>query len=202
MIIRKLNDNDVQKFCNLIINMYSNLENLEWFSPMPFDYENVKNMINKERFYVVGAFEGDKLIAVGSLDYKCGKLIGKIDLPKECNTEKLVEMAFTMVHSEHRGKGIMKMLLAHLLEKIKIDGFEWAFGKVHKDNLASSTSLIRKGFEIYSPYAKSVNKQEFIALSGQPFFSKKGKENAKVTLEKFKNSDEIIVDYNIIVKKL
>lgn len=202
MIIRKLNDGDVKQFCELIVNMYGNLENLEWFSPMPYDEENVKTMINKERFYIIGAFEKDTLIAVASLDYKCGKLIGKIDLPKDCNTEKLVETGFTMVHSDHRGKGIMKILIEHLLEKIKDDGFEWVFGKVHKDNFASSKSLIKKGFEIYSPYTKPVNKNDFIALSSQDFFSEKGKENAKLTLEKFKDCEEIIVDYNILVKKL
>ena len=86
MIIRKLNENDTQDFCDLIVNMYSNLENLEWFSPMPYDYDNVKSIILNPRFFVVGVFVNDKLCAVSSFDYKCGKLIGKIDFPKNCNT--------------------------------------------------------------------------------------------------------------------
>jgi GNAT superfamily N-acetyltransferase len=202
MEIKQLTNDNIDEFCALIVNMYAHLENLEWFSPMPYDHESVKNMINKDRFYIVGAFENNKLIAVGSLDYKCGKLIGKINFPKGCNTDKLVETGFTMVHSDYRGRGIMKVLLAHLLEKIAIDGYEWAFGKVHKDNFASSKSLIKKGFEIFEPYSKPVNKEEFIALASQNFFSKIGKENAEKTLQKFKEQENIIVDYNILVKKI
>lgn len=202
MEIRQLTNDDIEEFSALIIDMYAHLENLEWFSPMPYDYENVKNMINKDRFYIIGAFEGDTLCGVSSLDYKCGKLIGKIDFPKDCNTNSLVEIGFNMVHSEHRGKGIMKQMVEHLLNKITNDGFEWAFSKVHKDNFASSKSLIKNGFEIFNAYAKPVNKKEFIDLSSQDFFSEGGKEKAKATLKKFKDQEDIIVDYNILVKKI
>ena len=170
---------------------------------MPFDTENVKGMLTHPRFYIIGYFENDVLCGVSSLDYKCGKLIGKIDFPKECNTEKLVEIGFNMVHSDHKGKGIMKKMVEHLLNKIKQDGFEWVFSKAHKDNLASSKSLIHNGLEVYCNYSKPVKIDEFKALSSEPFFSSQGKENAKNTLAKYTNQDtEIIVDYIILLKKL
>lgn len=202
-MIRQLTLEDAVAFSQLIKNMYSHLENLEWFSPMPFDLENVKGMIEHPRFYIVGYFENNVLCGVSSLDYKCGKLIGKVDFPKDCNTDKLVEIGFTMVHSEYQGHGIMKKLVAYLLEKIKNDGFEWVFGKVHINNLASSKSLLKNGFEIFSEYSKPVKVNEFKALSSEDFFSPKGKANAEITLSKIKETDEyIIVNYNIIVKKL
>lgn len=201
MNIRQLNVNDTEKFCDLIIDMYSNLENLEWFSPMPYDYNNVKSMIENPRFYIIGVFDEENLCAVSSLDYKCGKLIGKVEFPKECNTDKLVEIGFTMVSSKYRGRGIMKIMVANLLEKIKADGFEWAFGKVHKNNFASSKSLIKNGFIVCNDYIKPVKKADFISLSSEAFFSKVGKENAKITLSRIKPEDEeIIVDYNILIK--
>lgn len=203
MEIRKLTVDDASAFSELIVDMYSNLENLEWFSPMPYDLENVKGMINHPRFYIIGVFDGDVLCAVSSLDYKCGKLIGKVEFPKECNTDKLVEIGFTMVSSKYRGRGIMKMMVSHLLETIKEQGFEWTFGKVHKNNFASSKSLIKNGFEICNDYVKPVNKDDFIYLSSQDFFSKQGKENAKLTLSRVSDEDkEIIVDYNILIKKI
>lgn len=203
MEIRKLKEEDAMAFSELIVDMYSNLENLEWFSPMPYDLENVKGMINHPRFYIIGVFDNDKLCAVSSLDYKCGKLIGKVEFPKECNTDKLVEIGFTMVSSKYRGRGIMKIMVAHLLDKIKEDGFEWAFGKVHKNNFASSKSLIKNGFEVCNDYVKPVKKDEFIYLSSQDFFSSVGKENAKITLSRVSEEDsEIIVDYNILIKKI
>lgn len=202
-MIKQLTTNDIQQFSDLIVDMYSNLENLEWFSPMPFDYDNVKGMIEHPRFYIIGYFEGDILCGVSSLDYKCGKLIGKIDFPENCNTDKLVEIGFNMVHSKYRGKGIMKKMVAFLLEKIKNDGFEWAFAKVHKDNFASSKSLLNNNFYIFNSYKKPVKIVDFVSLSNEPFFSVIGKENAKKTLSKYSEEDtEIIVDYNIIVKQL
>ena len=47
--------------------------------------EYYKSIIENPRFYIIGAFENDELIAVTSIDFKCGKLIGKIDFPAECD---------------------------------------------------------------------------------------------------------------------
>jgi RimJ/RimL family protein N-acetyltransferase len=202
MEIRQLKASDTKQFCALVKNMYSHLENLEWFSPMPFDEESVVTMLEKPRFYIIGAFENNELCGVSSLDYKCGKLIGKINFPEGCNTDKLVEIGFNIVHSKHRGKGIMKTLVSHLINKLKDDGFEWAFAKVHKDNFASSKSLQKNGFEIFESYAKPVSKIEFEQLLNQPLFSSVGKVNGMTTLQKFEDADEIVVDYNILTKPL
>lgn len=202
MEIRQLLKEDAKQFSALIVDMYAHLENLEWFSPMPYDEESVAEMIEKPRFYIVGAFENGELCGVSSLDYKCGKLVGKIDFPPDCNTDSLVEMAFNIVHSGHRGKGIMKLLVAHLLEKLKADGYEWAFSKAHQDNHASLKSLIKNGFEIFNDYKKPVSKEDFEMLSSQPFFSPAGKVKAVTTLEKFNAEPEIIVNYKILTKKL
>lgn len=202
-MIRKLTVEHTQSFCDLIIDMYSHLDNLEWFSPMPYDYDNVKSMIENPRFYIIGFFDGDTLCGVSSLDYKCGKLIGKIDLPNDCDTNSIVEIGFNMVHSKYRGQGIMAKMVAHLLDKIENDGFKWVFAKVHKDNFASSKSLLKNNFAVFSEYTKPVKISDFISLSSAEFFSSKGKENAKITLSKYSKEDtEIFVDYNIIIKSL
>lgn len=72
--IRELSEQDSTQFSELIIDMYAHLENLEWFSPMPYDEESVRQIIANPRFYIVGAFAGSKLVGVASLDYKCGNL--------------------------------------------------------------------------------------------------------------------------------
>lgn len=202
MEIRQLERSDAENFAKLIINMYSNLENLEWFTPMPYDIENVIGMIENPRFYIIGAFIENTLIGVSSIDYKCGKLIGKIEFPKDCNTDKLVEIGFNIVHSDHRGNKIMQQLIEILLNKIKKDNFEWVFTKVHKDNIASNKSCFNKGFNVWRHYTKPVKKDEFEQLSNQPFFCEIGKQNAKNTLKKFKHEENIIVEYNILLQKL
>ena len=202
MEIRVLTKDDAKPFSNLIVNMYSNLENLEWFTPMPYDLENVTGMIENPRFYIIGAFIDGNLVGVSSLDYKCGKLIGKIDFPKDCNTDKLIEIGFNIVHSDYRGRKIMQQLIDVLLEKLKNDGYQYVFTKVHEDNIASNKSCVNKGFEIWCHYTKPVNKTDFEYLSNQPFFCEQGKINARKTLEKFKDCKEIIVEYNILIHRL
>lgn len=203
MEIKQITTEHVDKFCKLIVDMYSHIENLEWFTPMPYDYDSVKNMIEKPRFFIIGVFEGDELCGVSSLDYKCGKLIGKIEFPENCNTDRLVEIGFNIVSSKHRGKGIMKQMVSYLLEKVKADGFEWVFSKAHKDNFASLKSLEKNGFKTFKQYQKPVRIDDFKQLSSQSFFSNVGKINAEKTLSKYNDNDaEIIVDYNILIKKV
>lgn len=45
-------------------------------------------------------------------------------------------------------------------------------------------------------------KKAIFCLNKMVFVIKTGKENAKLTLDKFKNCDKIIVEYNILLKKL
>lgn len=96
----------------------------------------------------------------------------------------------------------MQQLIDVLLEKLKNDGFEYVFTKVHEDNIASNKSCYNKGFKKWCHYTTPVNKTDFEYLSSQPFFCKQGKINASKTLEKFKDNEEIIVEYNILVQKL
>ncbi len=200
MEIRRLEKKDVQTFCDLIKNMYENIENLEWFTPMPFDEENVLGMIEHPRFYIVGIFDNEKLLAVSSLDYKCGKLIGKIDFPANFDQAKMVEIGFNIVHYDYRGNGAMKKLVGLLLSKIKDDGFTCVFSKVHKDNIASRKSLLNNRFEVFCDYEKPVDKTEFKALADAEFFSKQAKPKAYETLKKFENEEKIVVSYNILTK--
>jgi hypothetical protein len=66
MEIRQLEKIDAKEFSALIVDMYAHLENLEWFSPMPYDIESVETMIEKPRFYIVGAFENGELCEFGN----------------------------------------------------------------------------------------------------------------------------------------
>ena len=201
MEIKQINTKHTQEFCNLIIDMYSHLQNLEWFTPMPFDFESVKSIIENDRFFIIGIFENNTLCAVSSLDYKCGKLIGKIDLPKDCNLNNTVEIAFNIVHSKYQGNGLMKIMVKYLLEKIYKDGYKYALSKAHKNNIASYKSLLKNDFKLYSTYKKEVDINDFKSLSNQTFFSKTGKENAKRTLTNYSNKDKnIVTDYNIYIK--
>ena len=200
--IRQLHECDAEKFCELIIDMYGHLDNPEWFSPMPFDIDSVKGMINNPRFYIIGLLDSDRLVGVSSLDYKCGKLIGKIDFPPDCDVAKLVEIGFNIVHSDYRGNGLMKILLDAVIWHATLLGYTWIFAKVHNDNIASYRSIESRGLTKYCSYLKPIDKVEFENLAKQLFFSKIGRANAMQILKKYNNEPQIITTYNIYIKKI
>lgn len=198
MEFRRLMKKDAKEFSGLIQNMYNNLENLEWFSPMPYDEEGVKEIIANPRFFILGAFENNEMCAVSSFDFKCGKLIGQSCLPAYCTIENTAEIGFTMVKSNFKGRGIMKSLIKQLENSAALFNKKYLFGKVHVDNIASYKSFISCGFEEFSRYEKTVTRTEFekFLTSGLllPSTCAKAKESLK------RNRGDIAVQYAILIK--
>lgn len=153
MIYRKITSADKEKLADLIKEMNENLLNKTWFLPMESDLESVEKMINKSRFYILGAFDGDNLAGIASLDYKNGKLPEIYKFPDWCDTNKMVEFAFSIVALQYRGKGLMFEMLNKIKEIAISQGFEYACCTVHKDNYPSKKNILKMGFE----YCMSIN---------------------------------------------
>lgn len=202
MEIRRITQDDAEIFSKLIIDMYGHLDCLDWFSPMPHKVEDVREMIGNPRLFIIGAFENDELVGIASMDYKCGKLIGKIDFPKDCNTDKLVEFGFGMVHSAHRGNGILKIMLKYLLEEAKKQGFEWVFGKVHLDNLASSKSLLANGFFKHLEFAKPSKVADLNKILDAKILSAQATEKIEKRLEENPNAETLDNSYQILIRRV
>ena len=201
MIIRKLVKEDAKCFQNLILDMYANLTTLEWFSPMPLDEASIEDMICNDRFYIVGMFDGDKLVGVSSLDYKCGKIYGKVTFPEGCDESKLVEIAFNIVRSDYRGNGYMKVLLDNVIEEARKHGCTDVFSKVHCDNFASSKSIESKGLVFFTRYAKPLKVKDVKEILSKNVLSQSATDRAEELLACCEG--EIIdCSYNLYYKKL
>ncbi len=200
MEFRQLSEQDAKESSLLIVNMYGNLDNLEWFSPMPYDEENVKNILTNPRYFVLGAFEDKKLCALSSLDFKCGKLIGQSCIPPYCSIENTVEIGFTMVNSNFLGQGIMKRLIEQLEKQAQLLNKKYIFGKVHIDNLASYISFIHSGFKEYSRFDKEVKREDFEAFLSSGLLKATTLNKAKNSL--FHATNNVIVKYAILIKEI
>lgn len=198
MELKIIEEKDTEAFSKLILAMYKNLDNFEWFGLMPTDVDTLKSMISNPRFFILGVWENEELMGVSSLDYKCGKLIGKIEFPKECNTEKLVEIAFTLVHPNHRGKHIAQIIVEKLIDIAKEKGFESVFAKIHIDNIPSKKTFLKLNFVDDLIFKKEVHRSDFEYLLTQSFVNDTAKSNAKLTLTK--NEGEIPLTYQIFYK--
>lgn len=200
MITRKLTKDDVKGFQKLILDMYANLVTLEWFSPMPLDEDFVLSMIEDERFYILGLFDEKELVGVTSLDFKCGKIFGKVEFPEGCEEDKLVEIAFNIVRSDYRGHGYMKMLVEEVIEYAKSLGLTDIFSKVHQDNFASSKSIEKNGLVKFTSYAKPLKVKDIKFLLEKNVLSKSATDRAYELIEA---CDGEIIDcsYNLFYKK-
>ncbi len=200
MDFRQLNENDAKEFSALIVDMYNHLENLEWFSPMQYDEENVKGLLTNPRFFVLGAFENNTLCGVSSFDFKCGKLIGQSFMPTYCSLDNTVEIGFTMVHSHFLGHGIMKQLIRQLEKQALLFDKQYIFGKVHVDNKASYLSFAHSGYNEFSQFEKAVKQEDFTLFLSAGLLMPSTAEKAKLSLQNAEN--DVHVKYAILIKTL
>lgn len=149
MEFKKITQTDAQKLSELINEMNENLPNPAWFLPMHGNISAVRKMINKSRFYIIGAFKGDDLAGIASLDYKNGKLLEKYPFPSWCDISKLVEFSFSIVALKYRGRGLMFTMLKEIYKIALCQGFEFACCTVHNDNYPSKKNLLKIGFKDY-----------------------------------------------------
>ena len=195
MEIRLLNKNDAKQFSNLILAMYQKLDNFEWFGLMPTDIENITAMIESPRFTIMGAFENGVLVGVSSFDYLCGKLIGKIDFPADCDTEHMVEVAFTLVNPNYRGKHIAGAIIEKLMKLAVDKKYQSIFAKIHVDNIPSQKVFMRLGYKADLKFVKEVHREKFEKLLTEEFLNDTARKNAIETLAK--SSGELPLSYQI-----
>lgn len=149
MIFKRIDKSHALELSGLIEEMNNNLPNKAWFLTMESDLKSVEKMISKERFYILGAFEGNKLAGIASLDYKNGKMPEKYTFPKWCETNQMVEFAFSIVAMQYRGQGLMYKMLQEIYKIAVSQGYKYACCTVHKDNYPSKKNLIKIGFKYY-----------------------------------------------------
>ena len=196
----KLDYNDTDKMLSLIIDMYSNIENLEWMPVLPIDRLNVANLLTNSRYYYIGAFENNKLVGAGSLDFKCSNLFGVVQFPKEYNEKNLVQIGPSLVHSEYQGRGIMKEMVSHLTDLAKELKYEYIFSLAHKYSFASVYSFLHSGFNNLCDYNLKISRKDFLNLASQDYISDNAYINAERTLTQTKG--DLKFPFFILVKPI
>ena len=202
MIIRELTEYDAKLFGDLIIDMYQHTNDIEGFVPIPYDNLNIRCMLTNSRYYFLGAFEGELLIGIACLDYLCSDLLDEIGLQKRFQFEKIIELNFVVVHSNFRGKGIMKELYKNILEKVNAEHFSIIFGKANKFNFATISSYLHSEFSRLFDYEQKINKEDFKFIANSNFLKAHAKYSALNTLKRFEHEKFITLKYSILIKHL
>lgn len=202
MIIRELTESDANAFSNLIIDMYQHVDDIEGFVPIPYDNLNIRCMLTNRRYYFLGAFEDDMLIGLTCLDYLCSDLIKETDLQNRFEFEKIIELNFVVVHSQFRGKGVMRELFAHVVEKVTAEHYTIICGKANKFNFSTISSYLHSQFERLFDYQQKINKEDFKFIANSPYLKPATKYSALNTLKRFEHQKFITLKYSVLVKHL
>jgi len=202
MTIRQLNEQDANLFSNLIIDMYQHVDDIEGFVPIPYDNLNIRCMLTNRRYYFLGAFENDMLIGLICIDYLCSDLLDEIGLQSNFEFEKIIELCFVVVHSKFRGKGVMRDLYRHIIEKVKAEHYSIMFGKANKFNFSTISSYLHSEFTRLFDYEQKINKEDFKFIANSSFLSPHAKYSALNTLKRFEHEKFITSKYSILIKHL
>lgn len=200
MEIRELTLDDANMFSQLLIDMYSSLNDLEEFVPIPYDVLNIKSMLLNSRYYFLGAFENNMLVGTICLDYLCSNLLETTDIKKHYPFEKIVELNFVVVHTNFRGKGIMRSLLTEILAKLQSENYTVIFGKANKFSFSTISSYLHSQFERLFDYEQKISKQDFEYIASAKFIKPTTKHKALKTLERFKNEKYITLKFSVLTK--
>ena len=202
MTIRELTEDDASVFSNLIIDMYQHIDDIEGFVPILYDNLNVRCMLTNSRYYFLGAFENNMLIGVACLDYLCSDLLEEVGLQERFKFEKIIELNFVVVHSNFRGRGIMRELYKQLLEKVNKENYSIMFSKANKFNFATISSYLHSEFSRLFDYEQKINKEDFKFIASSNFLKPHAKFSAENTLKRFEHEKFITLKFSILVKHL
>lgn len=202
MTFRELTESDAGMFSSLIIDMYQHINDIEGFVPIPYDNLNIRSMLTNSRYYFLGAFEQDMLIGIGCIDYFCSDLLEETGLQERFKFEKIVELSFVVVHSNFRGKGIMREIYKQILEKVNAEHFSIIFGKANKFNFSTISSYLHSEFTRLFDYEQKINKEDFKFIANSNFLKPHTKYAALNTLKRFEHQKFITLKYSILIKHL
>ena len=161
MEFRKLEKSDSKKLEDLIKNVEDNLEDDTFW--LPITEKSRENYFNNDWTYFLGAFEDDELIGAAALFFNENEF-GESCKALGISFDGIAEYGRAMVRFDKRNKGIMKQILAGLLEEAKHIGIKKVIATVHPNNIPSQKILIDFKFDNKLKVVKSDKYERYIFL--------------------------------------
>lgn len=141
---RKIPKSDEQQLRNLISNVMNGLERKEFFTP--YDESELKEIFNEDIALLLGAYDGDKLVAIAQL-YIDQNMLSELKNILNVEDKLVCELGGNMVLTEYRGNNIMYKMQSLLYNKAKTMDFDYITSMAHPDNIASCKSIEKTGLK-------------------------------------------------------
>lgn len=148
MFLRKAKTTDLEQLINL---QESSVD------PIMFDKrdsESFLKAIEESRFVVMT--ENHLIVAYSIMENACLNMKQIIDV--DCDKMQVGRFSGTVLHPEHKGKGIQKELLNSHIEYCLKHGYNKVMALVHPDNIASKKNIMKNGlFHVKTDFIESKN---------------------------------------------
>lgn len=144
LVYRKISKEEASKVRELINTVIGGLENPEFF--IPYEEWEYEKMFDESYAPLYGAYDGDKLVAMGQLYVQQDMLQEYIKL-LGLEGKKVCELGGALCLKEYRKQGIMTHIMGILEGYAKDNHFDYIITMAHPDNIASNQLIHKLGIE-------------------------------------------------------
>ena len=146
IIFKTIPKEDEGQLRKLITDVMNSLEREDFF--IPYDEQEIQELFNEDIALLLGAYDGNKLVAMAQL-YIDPKMLIEVKTILGIEDKLVCELGGNMVLPEYRGNNLMYKMQSILYEKSKSMGFEYITSMAHPDNIASCKSIQKTGLIFY-----------------------------------------------------
>lgn len=144
IIFKKVPKQDELQLRNIINVVLGGLERPEFF--IPYEEWEIKKMFEEDYAPLLGAYDGDKLVAMAQL-YVDQDMLKEFKEVLGIADKKVCELGGNLVLPEYRGQGLMFKMIQIQHEWAKELGYDYIISMAHPDNIGSLKSLEKLGLQ-------------------------------------------------------
>ena len=148
MKYRIAEEKDFIYIMSLILEIYENLENKDYFAVRSYDIDKMRTLYENNGFFVI-CEDDNKIVGYISvvIDIKNKDLLFTTRLENEV----AAEISQIGVLKEYRKRGIANNLVNLCIEELKRRNkdIKFVFGTVHPENIGSMSTFLKNNFYVY-----------------------------------------------------
>lgn len=146
-VFKRIFKEDEKQVRTLVNNVFKNLEREDFL--IPWTEEQMDRFFNTDYSFLLGAYDGNKLIAMSQIFTPREIEEEYYDILNISKSKSICELGGFLVLPEYRNKGIMTKLSEMSCELVNELNFDYIISTVHPENIASNKIVQKLGFELY-----------------------------------------------------
>ncbi len=146
-VFKRIFKEDEKQVRDLVNNVFENIERKDFL--IPWTEEQMNRFFNTDYSFLLGAYDGNKLIAMSQIFTQREIEQEYYDILNISKSKSICELGGFLVLSEYRNKGIMTKLSKMSCELINELNFDYIISTIHPENIASNKIVQKLDFDLY-----------------------------------------------------